>query len=136
MAHSKSIVWIHGVWSTKNRQPIIVPEIEKEVHDAIKSSLIKLGCIVGNVDGYVDHVHCLFSLGREQTIAEVIGRVKGSSSYHINKNKLSFVRFEWQEGFAAYSVSPSDFDRVYRYIKYQKMHHGIGNVIPDHEHDL
>lgn len=135
MPHSKAIVWIHGVWSTKNRQHIIRPEIEKEIHNAIKLALAKLGCIVGNVDGYTDHVHCLFSLGREQTISDVIGRVKGASSYHINKNKLCDFRFEWQEGFAAYSVSPTDFDRVYRYIKYQKMHHGIGYIIPEHEND-
>lgn len=135
MAHSKSIVWIHAVWSTKHRQDIIHPEIEKEIFEVMKSTFAKMGCIVGYIDGFTDHVHCLFSLGRDQTISDVIGRVKGASSFYINKNKLTDFRFEWQEGFAAYSVSPSDFDRVFNYIKYQKMHHKIGNIIREHEND-
>ncbi len=135
MAHSKSIVWIHAIWATKNRQGIIPPEIENEIFESMKSTLVKLGCIVGNINGYTNHVHCLFSLDRNQTISNVVGRVKGASAYHVNKKQLTHDRFEWQEGFAAYSVSPSDFDRVYNYIKYQKMHHKTGNIIHGYEND-
>ena len=63
-------------------------EIEKEIFEVMKSTFAKMGCIVGYIEGFTDHVHCLFSLGRDQTISDVIGRVKGASSFYINKNKF------------------------------------------------
>lgn len=70
-----------------------------------------------------DHIHCLFFLGRQYSIADVIKQIKGSSSKFINTNKFTPQHFKWQDGYAAFSVSPDDVNRVYNYIKFQKRHH-------------
>lgn len=114
---------VHAIWSTKYRRPLIHEGIEKDVHRFIAIQLIKQGCPVKIVNGMPDHVHCLFLLSRERSISQVIKQVKGSSSFFINQNKLTEERFAWQIGYAAYSVSDCDFDRVYRYIANQKQHH-------------
>lgn len=70
-----------------------------------------------------DHLHCLFLLSPQKSIAEVIKQIKGSGSHFINQNNLIPEKFAWQTGYAAYSVSESAVDRVFQYIKNQKQHH-------------
>lgn len=70
-----------------------------------------------------DHIHCLFLLSPQKSIAEVIKQIKGSSSYFINQNNLIAEKFAWQTGYAAYSVSESIIGKVFEYIKNQKSHH-------------
>ena len=70
-----------------------------------------------------DHIHCLFLLSREKSIAEVIKQIKGSSSHYINQANLISEKFSWQTGYAAFSVSESIVDKVFHYIKNQKQHH-------------
>jgi putative transposase len=70
-----------------------------------------------------DHIHCLFLLSPQKSIAEIIKQIKGSSSHFINKNNLITEKFAWQTGYAAYSVSESVVDKVFQYIKNQKKHH-------------
>jgi hypothetical protein len=70
-----------------------------------------------------DHVHCLFLLSKQQSIAEVIKQEKGSSAHFINQQQILPVRFSWQNGYAAYSVSEKAVTKVFEYIKNQKQHH-------------
>lgn len=70
-----------------------------------------------------DHVHALFLLNPLKSISEVIKQVKGSSSHSINGVDLMLEKFAWQSGYAAYSVSESQVEKVYTYIKNQKQHH-------------
>ncbi|MGE9315041.1 transposase [Niabella sp. CJ426] len=70
-----------------------------------------------------DHIHCLFMLNREKSIADVIKQVKGGSSHYINRNDLINEKFASQTGYAAYSVSESILDKVFKYIQNQKVHH-------------
>jgi REP element-mobilizing transposase RayT len=70
-----------------------------------------------------DHVHALFLLNPQKSIVDVIKQTKGSSSHSINGGNLILEKFAWQTGFAAYSVSESQLDVVYNYIKNQKQHH-------------
>jgi REP element-mobilizing transposase RayT len=123
MSHSYTKLWIHAVWSTKERRPLIAWDIEKQVLDYIREELRESGCLVRIINGMPDHVHCLFLMNREKSIAEVIKQVKGSTSHYINQNDLTVEKFAWQTGYAAFSVSDSHVDRVYRYIRNQKQHH-------------
>jgi len=68
-------------------------------------------------------MHCLFLLNQKKSIAQVIKQIKGSSSHYINQNNLTVEKFSWQTGYAAYSVSASEVEKVFRYIKKQKEHH-------------
>lgn len=123
MSHSFSNIWIHAIWATKYRMPLINPSIESKVYQFISVQLGELGCPVRIVNGMPDHIHCLFLLSREKSIAEVIKQIKGSSSHFINENNLIGDKFSWQTGYAAFSVSQSGVERVYEYIKNQKAHH-------------
>ena len=117
MPHSFNKLWIHAIWATKNRQELIDYSIEKQVYNYIREELIELGCPVRIINGMPDHVHALFLLSPQKSIADVMKQVKGSSSHSINGENLILEKFAWQTGFAAYSVSESQLESVYNYIK-------------------
>lgn len=123
MGHSFNKIWIHCIWSTKERSHLIVPDIETIVYNFISDQLREIGCPVRIINGMPDHIHCLFLLNPQKSIAEVIKQVKGSSSHFINQSNLINEKFSWQTGYAAYSVSESVLDKVFYYIKNQKIHH-------------
>lgn len=123
MPHSFNKLWIHAIWATKNRQELIDFSIEKQVYNYIREELIELRCPVRIINGMPDHIHALFLLNPQKSIAEVIKQIKGSSSHSINGENLILEKFAWQTGYAAYSVSESQLEVVYNYIKNQKQHH-------------
>ena len=123
MSHSYNKIWIHAIWATKFRTSLIDFSIEKQVHDYIREELIDLGCPVRIINGMPDHIHVLFLLNPQKSIADIIKQVKGSSSHSINGVDLILEKFAWQTGYAAYSVSESQVEKVYNYIKIQKQHH-------------
>lgn len=123
MSHSINKLWVHAIWSTKNRKPLLNSNIERKLYDYIKSQLKESGCSVRIINGMPDHVHCLFLLNPQKSISEVMKQIKGSSSHYVNKNNLISEKFSWQTGYAAFSISESISDRVYYYIKNQKNHH-------------
>jgi putative transposase len=123
MSHSFTKLWIHAIWATKNRQELIDFSIEKKLYDYIRVELIELGCPVSIINGMPDHVHVLFLQNPQKTISDIIKQIKGSSSHFINRADLILEKFVWQTGFAAFSVSESQLDVVYNYIKNQKPHH-------------
>jgi len=116
-------IWIHLVWTTKNRQPLLTKKIRKPVFKHIRENANKKGIYIDFINGYKEHVHCLISLGSEQNIDKVLMLLKGESSHWINKQKLCRQKFEWQGGYYAVSVSESVLDRVRAYIKNQEVHH-------------
>ena len=123
MPHSFNKIWIHAIWATKERMPLIYPTIEKKIHQYISEQLIEQGCPVRIINDMPDHIHCLFLLNPQKSISEVIKQIKGSSSHFINQNNLIAEKFAWQTGYAAYSVSESGVNQVFEYIKSQKQHH-------------
>lgn len=123
MSHSFNKIWIHAIWATKERMPLISTAIEKKVHKFISKQLREQGCPVRIINGMPDHVHCMFLLSPQKSIAEVIKQIKGSSSHYINQNNLTSEKFSWQTGYAAYSVSESVVEKVFQYIDNQKEHH-------------
>ncbi|RKR10328.1 REP element-mobilizing transposase RayT [Flavobacterium sp. 90] len=123
MSHSFTKLWIHAIWATKNRQELIDYFIEEKVFNYIREELIELGCPVRIINGMPDHVHVLFLQNPQKTISDLMKQVKGGSSHAINGENLILEKFAWQTGFAAFSVSESQLDVVYNYIKNQKQHH-------------
>jgi len=121
MAYIK--IWIHAVWSTKNREPLLDRSVRRKVFDHIKTNAEEKNIYIDFINGYTDHVHCLISLKADQTIAKTIQLIKGESSFWVNKQKLIEGKFEWQEEYFAVSVSESHVNRVRDYIKNQEEHH-------------
>ncbi len=118
-------VWIHFVWSTKDREPLLTAEIRKRLFAHIRANARKKGIYIDFINGYVDHVHCLISLGTDQTIGKIMQLVKGESSNWMNKNRLCHGHFAWQDEYFAASVSESNVDAVRRYIENQEDHHRL-----------
>jgi REP element-mobilizing transposase RayT len=116
-------VWIHLVWATKNRKPYLNDSIRQNVFKHIRENAITKNIYLDFVNGYTDHIHCLISLGADQTIAKTVQLIKGESSFWINKVELIEEHFEWQEEYFAVSVSESAVDRVRNNIKNQEEHH-------------
>lgn len=117
-------VYIHYVFSTKNKVPFLSSkEIRSKVYEHIKQNASEKEIWIDSVNGYHDHMHCLVSLGKTQTISDVARLIKGESSFWINKNKLTNRKFSWQDDFWAVGVSESHVKSVRSYIKGQEERH-------------
>ena len=125
-------VYIHFVWSTKNRIPFLATkEIRQKLWQHIKENAKTKGIFVDFVNGHSDHCHCLVSLGVDQTIQKIVQLIKGESSFWVNKenilgdisSSLSPGKFEWQDEYFAVSVSDSMIETVRNYIRNQEEHH-------------
>jgi len=121
MAYLK--VWIHFVWSTKNREKLLTKNIRPKIFNHIKENAKSKDIYVDFINGHLEHTHCLISLVKDQTIAKIAQLLKGESSFWINKNKLCKSKFEWQDEYFAVSVGESQVNRVRNYIKNQEEHH-------------
>ncbi|MCF7805606.1 MAG: IS200/IS605 family transposase [Candidatus Marinimicrobia bacterium] len=115
--------WLHLIWATKNRQPLISKELKPKLLNHIRENAIQKSIHLDFINGVEDHVHALVSLLASQTIADVVQSLKGESSRWVNKNKLTKIRFGWQTDYMALSVSESHVDRIREYIKSQVDHH-------------
>jgi REP element-mobilizing transposase RayT len=117
-------VYIHFVWSTKNRYPFLDKKEKREiVWRHIKENAKEKGIFIDFVNGYTDHCHCLVSLGVDQTIQKIMQLIKGESSFWINKQGVTNEKFEWQDEYFAVSVSESMIETVRNYIRNQEQHH-------------
>ncbi|MDD5571794.1 MAG: IS200/IS605 family transposase [Bacteroidales bacterium] len=121
MPQSLSKVNVHIVFSTKYNRNLIKEEIREELHSYIVGVLSKLGSYTYEIFANPDHIHILSTLPRTITTAELISKIKTSSSKWI-KNK-GINNFYWQGGYGIFSVSASKVDIVKRYILNQLQHH-------------
>ncbi|MFN3487901.1 MAG: IS200/IS605 family transposase [Emticicia sp.] len=116
-------IWVHIVFSTKNRFPFLTKDIRYEVFNHIIENCREKDIFLQTINGYTEHIHCLISLGKDQTIAQVAKLIKGESSFWINKQQLTAQKFSWQDDYFAVSVSESQVEKVVNYIKNQEQHH-------------
>jgi len=116
-------IWVHLVFATKNREPFLKKEIRRDVKKHIIENCKIQGIFLQAVNGYTDHLHCLISLGKDQSIAKVSQLIKGESSFWINQSNLMPDKFAWQDDYFAVSVSESQVKSVTIYIKNQEKHH-------------
>ncbi len=115
--------YIHIVFSTKHRQPLILPPVENELHAYMGGICKKLECQPLIVGGFTDHIHILCTLSKKIALMKLVEEVKSHSSKWIKPKGLDYSNFYWQDGYAAFSVNPKGVDRVTAYIKNQKKHH-------------
>jgi len=116
-------VWIHLVWSTKNREKVLIHEIKNIIIDHIKNNALKKNIQIDCIDGYSDHLHCLIKLKPQQSICNIANLIKGESSFWINRNRITGSSFSWQNDYYATSVSFSAVNIVRNYISKQEEHH-------------
>jgi len=116
-------VWLHFVWSTSEHMPFLTDDIRPKVFQHILSNAREKGIYIDMINGFVDHVHCLVSLGSDQKLEDVTRLIKGESSHWINQNNLIDGKFAWQKEYFVVSVNPAGLDSVRRYIARQEEHH-------------
>ena len=117
-------VYIHFVWSTKNRFPFLDSlELREKMWKHIKENGKEKGIFIDFVNGYSDHCHCLVSMKSDQTIQKVIQMIKGESAFWFNNQNFILEKFGWQDEYFAVSVSESMIENVRNYIRNQEMHH-------------
>jgi putative transposase len=123
MSNTYHQVYIQAVFAVKYREAIITSESKLKILSVIGNLINETGCKTLIVNGTEDHVHCLLSLKPTISISELMKIVKGKSSKFINDHQLTKHKFEWQEGYGAFSYSKSHIDAVYKYIANQEEHH-------------
>ncbi len=126
-------IWVHLIWSTKNREPMLTKEIRPDMLQHIRDNARSKAVYLDSINAVAEHVHTLISLGADQSIAKVAQLLKGESSHWINKQGLVRGKFEWQDEYIAVSVSESLVDNVREYIKTQEEHHRKKSFAEEYE---
>ncbi len=123
MPHSFTSINIHYVFSPHKRYRFDSPETRKHVHSYIRGICQNLDCVC--LASYVmpDHVHLLLRIPAKMPVAQVAQKIKGNTSRHLNTLPERNCRFEWQEGYGAFSCSYSMIEVVSTYIRNQEEHH-------------
>lgn len=116
-------LYLHYVWATWDRLPLITPDIQKLLYAAIIKECEKLKCTVIAVGGIEDHVHLLTGFPATINVSDLIKQIKGSSSHFITHEVKPGDFFKWQGSYGAFTVSSDAIDNVANYIRNQAIHH-------------
>lgn len=114
---------MHIVFSTKNREPLIKPSVEAELHRYLGGMCNKLDSPVIKVGGYNNHIHILCLLSKKIALMKLMEELKSHSSKWIKTKGADYENFYWQDGYGAFSVNPAEVDVVVNYIATQHEHH-------------
>jgi len=120
MSHSYCQILVHSVFSTDGRQNLIPESLQDRLWAYIGGTAKKEGVRVIAVGGISNHAHVFFALPATITLAKVIMNIKANSSRWMGEQGM---RFGWQKGYGAFSVSSSHVDAVTKYVKHQREHH-------------
>ena len=123
MAHTFTNLLAHIVFSTKDRMPILEPDLKERLFPYMGGIFRELDAKPLLINGPADHVHALAVLPAKYSPAEIIGKVKSNSSGWVHKTFPARHTFAWQVGYAAFGVSPSQKQTVLDYIVNQEEHH-------------
>jgi len=123
MANTFTQLYIHIVFSVKLRASLIQNEWREELHKYITGIIQNQGHKVLVINSVPDHIHIFIGMKPDTSLSELVRDVKANSSKWINGKKFLKTKFQWQEGYGAFSYSHSQLDEVIHYIKEQQEHH-------------
>ena len=123
MPQSLSNLYIHLIFSTKNRAPLLVKEQRSDLHAYLSTVLANLNSPTVLINSVEDHVHILFKMARTVSLAQIVEDVKKSSSKWLKTQSPSHASFAWHAGYGSFSVSESNVAKVTSYIRDQEQHH-------------
>jgi REP element-mobilizing transposase RayT len=123
MSQSLAKIYIHLIFSTKNRERLLPDEIRIDLHAYMGGTNHGLCCSPIEINSEPDHAHLLFVMARTETMSDVVGRVKKSANVWLRSRGPQFANFYWQGGYGAFSVSQSAVEEVREYIRKQREHH-------------
>ena len=123
MSQSLSKLFVHVVFHTKYNKPLIRLQEEKELYAYLGAILKDNQSIPIAINGVDNHVHVLFVMSKNITLAKIVEEMKRHSSRWIKTKDEHYANFAWQGGYGGFSVSPSVVERTKKYIENQKEHH-------------
>jgi putative transposase len=125
-----SEIHLHAVWHTKLSMPLLTPQVESLVHRQIRKRLVETpGVFVHEIGGTETHVHVAMTVAPTILISDLIGKLKGGTSHHLNQEFAGNHKvLEWQAGYGVVSFGTKDLEWVLAYIRDQKLHHARGAV--------
>ena len=116
-------LYFHLVWATKNRQDLIIPEIEGRLYAYIVKKAAELGVYVYAINGWYDHAHLVVAIPPKHAVANIVKRLKGASSHYLNHHCELDYQFAWQRGYGALTVGELQRPKAEAYVQDQKQHH-------------
>lgn len=123
MANTFSQIYIQTVFAVENRQSLITPDFKEDLYKYMTGIVKNQGQKLIAINGMPDHVHILIGLKPAMALADLVREIKADSTNYINEQKFVHGRFNWQEGYGAFSYGHSQLDTIIRYIQRQEMHH-------------
>jgi len=123
LANTFSQIYIQTVFAVSNRQSLIKPEFKEDLYKYVSGIVSNQGQKLIAINGVADHVHILIGLRPAMALADLVQEIKADSTNFINKNRWVRGRFNWQEGYGAFSYGHSQLDTIIRYIQNQEKHH-------------
>ena len=126
-------LYVHLIWATWDRLPLLTPDREPSVYACIQAECVKLKADIIAIGGVENHVHLLARYDPSLSIPELVKQAKGVSSHLVTHVITPNQFFKWQGAYMAYSVSKLDVPRIRDYILRQKEHHRNETTLPDDE---
>ena len=123
MANTYSQIYLHLVFAVKGRSSLISPKWKEDLYKYMTGIVTNRSQKLLTINGMPDHVHALVGIKPDICLSDLVRDVKAGSSKYINDSKLVKGRFEWQNGFGAFSLGHSQLDTVFAYIRNQEEHH-------------
>lgn len=123
MANTFTKIYIQFVFSVKTRKNQLHNSFKEELHKYITGIVKNCGCKLLCINSVPDHIHIFVAMGTRISIGDLMKEVKSSSSKFINDNRLTKIKFAWQDGYGAFSYSESQVNNVIEYINSQEKHH-------------
>ncbi|HEV8573318.1 MAG TPA: IS200/IS605 family transposase [Dehalococcoidia bacterium] len=123
MGHTYTRLYVHAVWSTKDRRPLITPALQAKLYPYVGGIARKHGFTTVAVGGIEDHIHILLTLPGNLSIAKAVQLIKGGSAKWVNDTVAVEGGFAWQEGYGAFTIGVSQVERTVAYIEGQAEHH-------------
>ena len=121
--NSKVYLFIHVITCVKNKEPLLTKPVRMVLFAHIKKHAAENGINVLSVNGTEDHMHAVVQMMPTQNLAQIMKSIRTDSTTWINEGNFIKSNFEWEEGYAALSVSPSSVKQVLDYIEKQEEHH-------------
>ena len=115
--------YLHIIFSTKGRLPIVIDPMASQLYEYLFGICREIECYPIRIGGHLDHVHILCELSKKMTIVKMMETVKSNSSRWIKQQGSAFTQFYWQAGYGAFSVNPKEIQLVEKYIVDQPIHH-------------
>ena len=123
MPQSLHVLSVHIIFSTKDRRPLLTPDVRERVWAYQSATLKNMECNSITIGGVADHVHVCCNLTKHLPATKVLEVLKKDSSKFVKTLRSSLRDFQWQDGYGLFSVSPSHFEAVRKYILQQDEHH-------------